>query len=353
METLLQPPSVHNRVMVNWAWHAYTAMHAPPHKRELWKATAARAGTRTGDAEKAELVERIQLHLEQIVGWPSTEQLPSDVFAAEVLKQLRADYPAEAADSILSTFGFYLEYLADSARDPLRDLCEAAIQASVASYRHHKIAVPPDVRGLKVNVIVGWLQEAPQATFPNSFLGLACVEAGCRESCCKDVAPDLRPHVQTLRLKLAPGRFDADTLASLPFVLFHECVSHVLQAPWDPARRAPDLSSQFAEGWMDKAALRVFEDALHARPPCSQVALIPYRHRINVFQDAGIQLYRDRHNDKGVAFAHSLAAASRKSGVDAAELLIETFWRLSVPDPLDVLSGQVGDAAGGCLALDA
>lgn len=52
---------------------------------------------------------------------------------------------------------------------------------------------------------------------------------------------------------------DELTVFSLPYVLLHECVCHVLQGPWRPGRVQPDAASRFAEGWMDVVAYVVHQ----------------------------------------------------------------------------------------------
>ncbi|WP_432159056.1 hypothetical protein [Streptomyces sp. bgisy153] len=336
MDTLLQPLSVHGQVMTLWAWHAYMAMHATPQQCRIRKAEARKSGTTTPESERAEFVELIHVRLKQLIERPRPDdETPPDSYASEIMSELRGFYPDPTAQDILDSFSSYLQYLTHSQRDPLRDLCEAAIQASLASYQHHQAAVPSDLRSLRVKINATWREEPPPPTFASPFLGLAWVESHCRGACCRDVETHLRAHVQSLNLTLSPMRFDSDTLASLPFVLFHECVSHVLQGLWDGTREASDPSSQFAEGWMDKVALAVFEDALTGVPPCSQVQLIPYPHPHSFFADASRRLYHERHNDTSVAFAYMLPASARGRGVEAAELLIQTFRRLSVGNPLE------------------
>lgn len=336
MDTLLQPPGVHGQVMTLWAWHAYTAMHATPQQCRIRKAEAKKSGTTTPESERAEFVELIQLRLKHLVERPlqDDDTLP-DIYASEILSELRSFYPDPTAQDILDLFSSYLQYLTDPHRDPLRDLCETAIQASLASYQHHQAVVPASLHRLRVKINATWREEPPQPTFANPFLGLAWVEGRCRGPCCRGIDAHLRSHVQSLNLALSPTRFDTDTLASLPFVLFHECVSHILQGLWDGTREAPDPSSQFAEGWMDKVALTIFEDALAGIPPCNQIRLIPYPHPDSFFLDTSRRLYYERHNDRGGAFTSMLAASARGRGVDAAELLIQTFRRLNINNPLE------------------
>jgi hypothetical protein len=47
---------------------------------------------------------------------------------------------------------------------------------------------------------------------------------------------------------------DELTAFSLPYVLLHECVCHVLQGPWQAGRQQADAGDRFAEGWMDVVA---------------------------------------------------------------------------------------------------
>jgi hypothetical protein len=55
------------------------------------------------------------------------------------------------------------------------------------------------------------------------------------------------------------ARPDEATWTCVPYVLLHELVSHAAQGPWDATCLAPSDSDEFAEGWMDVAALAVHD----------------------------------------------------------------------------------------------
>jgi hypothetical protein len=141
----------------------------------------------------------------------------------------------------------------------------------------------------------------------------------------------------TLDLTLAPASFDRDTLASLPFTLFHECVSHILQGPWAAERPRPDRGSQFAEGWMDRAAWEVFTTALSQIVPCRAVKLLPYPCRDGFYRDGGWRMCEARHDTRrtnGSSHEMWVEAHRRNEGWSAADLVLQALQELDVAEPV-------------------
>jgi len=142
--------------------------------------------------------------------------------------------------------------------------------------------------------------------------------------------------MMTLVLTLAPAWFDRQTLASLPFTLFHECVSHILQGPWVAERPRPDRASQFAEGWMDRAAWEVFTTTLNRT-----VKLLPYPYRDSFYQDGGRKMCEARHNIDSNGSKHQMwAEANRRyEGWLAADLVLQALQDLKVAEPVPTSCG--------------
>jgi hypothetical protein len=223
--------------------------------------------------------------------------------------------------------GRHLTDLFGQNRDPLRELCDAVMAATVCLYNQHALVVPDHVTvGLRVHVDHDPISVHKDITSP--FKGVASVAPGCRvDRCCADA----ENHWQTLRLTLLTPSFDQYTLSALPFVLFHERVSHVLQGPWSAQRPVPDIGSAFAEGWMDLAAWHVFKHALrHYESACGPHVLVPHPYSREFFQAGGRREREARHP----AGSHELvgAAASRREGWEAATQTLEAMREYRFPD---------------------
>ncbi|MQS17637.1 hypothetical protein F7Q99_36980 [Streptomyces kaniharaensis] len=320
--------------MLRWAWHAYVDNHQPARRRRQQQRAALMAGRMTPEAELADVVQMIQTRLEQIAADPSMEELSPEIYAENVVKRLKdAFISMPLAYGVLAGLEPYLDCLTAPGYDPLRNLCDSVLKVAVASYRRNGIAVP-DASDLRLRIYADWWPVPKTSSFPNPFLGMIWVEDRCDGACCQVADERKRAHLQTLCVTVTPAKFDADTLAALPIVLFHECVSHVLQGPLGPNRKMPDPNSSFAEGLMDRVALQVFEDALAGMPPYDQMPLLCYEHKSSFFTHIGRKLYQARHDEKGVSPEYEFAAAARAEGVEVADLLIHAFSRLRISDPL-------------------
>jgi hypothetical protein len=286
--------------MARWAWHAYKWEQAPdyPVIRDL----EARVYSFT-DAT-----------------FPSVQKcLPPDEYATGLLNELhRVGCVHPGTDDVLDGLRGYTEKLIRPDADPLRDLCGTVLNATLATYADFGVDLPDPRLGLHAEP----LMQRPWKTFPSPFNADARVEPGCRGRCCKAT----QEHLQSLRLSIAPASFDAGTLAALPFALFHECVSHVMQGPHTLSRRVPDKGSEFAEGWMDRAAWAVFERAL------SQKRLPLYPHGNAFHREGGTALYQGRRSTEG---DHDVRAAARRDrGWKAASNLHQLYQEeLGFPDP--------------------
>ncbi|MGW1496448.1 hypothetical protein [Streptomyces sp. NPDC002402] len=288
--------------MARWAWHAYKGGNA--------------------DASSAlirELEARVYSYTDATFPSAKASSPPSDEFATSLLKQLRqvgGNHPE--VDSVLADLRGYTERLIHPDVDPLRDLCTAVLEATIDAYETFGIR-SPDVR---LRLHAEPRLEPQWKTFPSLFNMDARVEPNCSGSCCEVT----REHLQSLRLQLAPAWFDGGTLAALPFALFHECVSHVLQGPYVPSRPVPDKGSQFAEGWMDLAAWTVFAQTL------GRTQLFPYPHDTSFYWDGGVTFAQARRNTK---VEHDLGAAQRRAtGWQAAWALHQLYQQeLGFTDP--------------------
>lgn len=310
MPTLLEP-CAHNALVARWAWYAC-----------LDSISSLREGD---DAFRTaqEMIERI------VAGEAAVaEPVPPAQYAEILLARIRASVCgpfAAARELILNSYRPYLRTLTPTNGDPFERLCEVAASAAVAYYKHHKVKLPRDlISGLRI--MIDHDPEPPSQTFEAPFVGEAQVLPGCHvEKCCAST----KKHLQTLHLTLIPAGFDSGSLSALPFVLFHECVSHVLQGPWAGERKSPDPASQFAEGWMDLAARAVFEHVLHRRSPFKQVVLFPYQHRWEFFERGGRLMCDARHS---VSVRMSRAAARRCEGWRAANDTLQAMQRAGLPD---------------------
>ncbi|MEU9575627.1 hypothetical protein AB0D62_38575 [Streptomyces massasporeus] len=279
----------HVPIVVRWAWHAFK-------------------GERFPDLPGvAELIEsQINYFTKRIWQEPATECPPPDEYAEILLKDLKRQNSNDASE-VLEGFGAYLSMLTPNGSDPVRQLCENVCDASIAAYRDHGVNPPADLR---LNMCAMPLQNAPDHSKLTKCHADAKVTPGCNESCCRET----RQHDQTLTLQLAPAKFDSATLAALPFLLFHECVSHVLQGPHGHEREVPGNGSAFAEGWMDKAAWEVFS-TVHP------TTILPYACARTFYSTGGARAHAARHEPQ----VEGRDAWLRTLGWQAASHALELF----------------------------
>lgn len=311
MNRTLLEPRAHNALVARWAWYACIDNN----------------DDETDDDETYRIVRGL---IEGIVKGEAiaADGAPSDRYAEILLEKITAAVGgpyAAARDRILRSYRPYLRKLAKANTDPFEKLCMVVAKAAAIWYRHHQVAVPKNLVS-RLRIRIDHDPEPLDQSFESPFTGAAAVHLGCHmEQCCVGT----KRHLQTLRLTLVPGSFEDDALSALPFVLFHECVSHVLQGPWDEGRQAPDPASQFAEGWMDLAARTVFEHVLHNRFPCERVELIPHEHRRDFFESGGRRMCDARHK---VSSRLARAANRRTEGWRAATNTLQAMQRAGIPD---------------------
>ncbi|MFJ7093837.1 hypothetical protein ACIQWL_26860 [Streptomyces mirabilis] len=292
------------------------------------------------EAEAAAVVNRMERHLEEtterMLKWPTRDDVrrPVEEYAREMLEQLRSR--ETDTEPVLDEFDSFLQKLARQGTDPLYDLYQAVLTGVIKAYQHY--GVTPSVVALPSSVcfLADWSNVAPPSSFRSSFRAAATTENGCEKpGCCSSQ----RQHAQTLAVSLAPASFDAPTLAALPFALFHECTSHVLQGPcpWTSARATPDADSQFAEGWMDRAAWEIFEMALAQQGPCSNVDLFPYPHRRDFYKTGGGAFYDARHDVKAAEEGGEPAAGRRQQGWETFGIVLQELQKRHIHDALPSL----------------
>ncbi|MFI1035942.1 hypothetical protein [Streptomyces sp. NPDC020951] len=128
-------------------------------------------------------------------------------------------------------------------------------------------------------------------------------------------------------------------MAALPFALFHECASHVMQGPcpWTSIRAMPDADSQFAEGWMDRVAWEIFKMALDQQGPCSDVVLFPYEHRRDFYRTGGQAFYDARHDVKLAMEGGEPAAGRRQQGWETFGVALQELQQRHIHDALPSL----------------
>lgn len=316
MPTLLDA-SAHNAIIARWAWYAYRDNHVDRHPEddERWWSDYRRA---TSAAEA--VIDEQTLRL--LNGRPA--EAPQE-YSERLLSELRTaltPYPLQAG-GIIRSFRVYLRTLTRGDCDPIHAICANAAEIAIRVYRRRSVKVPPhfaDLLCIRLDHGAG-----RRHSFPSPFRGHAVVTPGCVAECCAG-----RQHTQTLGLTLATDGFDEDSLSALPFVLFHECISHVMQGPWRSDRESPHPASQFAEGWMDLAAWTVYEQVLNDDQSTTGKLprLMSYRHRQEMFRKGGSQMYDARHaRHPGV-----LAASSRREGWQAATDTLQAMREFGIPE---------------------
>jgi hypothetical protein len=324
MPTLL-PLAAHNALISNWAWHAYREDEESfPDDPQSGADTAWQADYTTAMKNIFTTIRNEATRLEGVA-----PEAPS-TYADSLLSHLDGTVGPILDDQkkvILKGFRIYLDLLSANNSDPLREICDAVLAATVCMYRNHDVKVPKHVI-TSLQVHADHASRNLEASFPSPFKGRARVVRGCLAgNCCRET----NDHFQTLHVTLIPSEFDRDALSALPFVLFHECVSHVMQGPWTDARKQPDRASQFAEGWMDLATMKVLEHALNDRRwSCRQHDLVPYHHTKEFFRSGGERMSEARRYSPEPN--GNTAAESRRYGYNLAVYTLEAMRKARITD---------------------
>jgi len=320
------PPHAYSALIARWAWQDISDAlelddFTPPFSRSLIQSS-------TGVSLLVNQIEASTLL------WISEMPLSSvrsyiDELLVDLWQVAGPALPDAVRTRILGTYKARLQDLSGS--DFLLELCRSVLEATLAVYKKYEVLVPPDLL-TRVSVELKWDKAPPARTFTSPFNGSAYVTPTCRQVCTCE--RDGSSHAQQLTLELSPPYFDVPTANSLVFVLFHECVSHVMQGPYRQPRTVPPSWSPFAEGWMDQAAIVVMRRLIQRTLKCRSE--IPYPDRHELFLTGAEDLFRSRHNSAGSKIDDA-DAAGRRRGKAAAERIIGLYGRTRfVLDPYDI-----------------
>ncbi len=133
--------------------------------------------------------------------------------------------------------------------DPLQRLCNSILTATLGAYEHFSLVQPSELFTSTEFEIV-YVGVRPDLSFL-PFAGSA-----------RTVTYPQPPALSRVELQLSVKEFDLLSFNSLPYAIFHECVSHVFQGPWNNMRKLPDASSLYAEGWMDYVTFLLYRRVL-------------------------------------------------------------------------------------------
>ncbi|GAB1646157.1 hypothetical protein [Krasilnikovia sp. MM14-A1259] len=207
-------------------------------------------------------------------------------------------------DRVLAEAGRYDEDLLWAAFDD-------AMRAAAELYRRHGVDVPQDVVK-RVSVTFGHQGMPLQAELPIQLTATTYLDD-------PPEGPSARVDVV-----INPGELDELTVFSLPYVLLHECVCHVLQGPWEAGRSQPDAADRFAEGWMDVAAYlahRMLDHPWRGDTPGPDLLASP---RATARLEAAEKVHRARHQRT----PHGRAWAQRAVGAQAAQNMVALLAKL-------------------------
>jgi hypothetical protein len=143
----LLAPHANSALIVRWAWYAYSDGVAPEH--------ALVQAEERGDSTKASwarLVSRIEegilWHSKQLIRRPPRRDQPAGTHVEKLIERigedLRGEDQAEQLTRLLAGYQEYLRLLLNQDEDPLRALCEQALNAAILSYRHYAVDVPEE-----------------------------------------------------------------------------------------------------------------------------------------------------------------------------------------------------------------
>jgi hypothetical protein len=180
------------------------------------------------------------------VEYPSCSSSLSS-YLAGLGADLRAgmSYPNEEAEqacrAVLDEIYQVLTEAARTADDLLLSAFTDALRVATELYRRHGVDVPPHVEK-RVTATFGHQLMPLESELPIELKAVTYLQ---------DPPPGPSALVDVVVNAI---RLDELTAFSLPYVLLHECVCHVLQGPWQAGRQQPDAGDRFAEGWMDVVA---------------------------------------------------------------------------------------------------
>ena len=196
--------------------------------------------------------------------------------------------------------------------DPLQRLCNSILNVTLGTYEHF-LSVPLGELFTSTEFKIVHVGVRPDLSF-SPLAGSA-----------QTITYSQPPALSQVKLQLSVREFDLLSFNSLPYAIFHECVSHVFQGPWNNARELPDASSLYAEGWMDFVTFLLYRRALEG-------GLI----EINLPQEEFPELSRPSYSEAASALHYARRAESsrdrawayRAMGAQAAEWLLGRMTRL-------------------------
>jgi hypothetical protein len=259
--------------------------------------------------------ERVRADTEQEVELPSAGSLIS--YLTGLSRRIREgmSFPSldaeKACTPLLDDIDRVLAVAGQAQEDLLFAAFGDALQAAANLYGRHGMEVPSDL--LKRTTVTFEHQRGEVRTIlPIQLQAVTTLT---------DLPDGPAANVNVL---VSPKGLDELTVFSLPYVLLHECICHVLQGPWQTGRIQGDPSDRFAEGWMDVAAYLAHEtmqrpwrakvpgpDLLTAPRPASQ-------------SDAAWMVHKARHK----AQKEDRAWSARAMGTDAARGMQELLGKL-------------------------
>jgi hypothetical protein len=185
-------------------------------------------------------------------------------FLHHLLGELQSDLPSVDNDEISSTLSYMFEEIkhkvhgfAAQPSDPLLALFDCILDATVDFYRSSGLKIHQHFCN-DVSFEIGFTT-ADRRPFPARHLVEASTDFYHRS------IPSSKVHLELVCI----DRFDWPTALVIPYVLFHECVSHVAQGPWAVKRESPGGFSSYADGWMDLIAYQIHVAAMERRASAS------------------------------------------------------------------------------------
>lgn len=135
-----------------------------------------------------------------------------------------------------------------------------------------------------------------------------------------------------VHLHLQVEEFDWETYMAVPYVLFHECLSHAFYGvgPIDYPREEPEPDDMFTEGWMDWVAFRILEEVIERKGPAGEwtYALLfsDEQHSIGRrFHDSRYEHHSTKRYNDSSAYSPDLLEYGRKAAKRLAYLLAQSF----------------------------
>jgi hypothetical protein len=124
-----------------------------------------------------------------------------------------------------------------------------------------------------------------------------------------------------VKLEVYVDKFDWNTYLVVPYVMFHECISHAFYslspASGNNIRKSTGPDDPFAEGWMDLVAYEVMKEVLQGR---SVIAIQPSLAFLTDHLDTGTRCHLSRANiNDAPGTKKSQHAIQRAVGRDAAD----------------------------------